>query len=53
MYDPCIPEALKMYESMTSRHTRELYFSKLVWKEIVRDGELIQVVPCLEMEFKF
>lgn len=53
MYDPCIPEALKMYEHMTSRHVRELYFSKLVWKEIERDGELIQVVPCLEMEFKF
>jgi hypothetical protein len=58
MYDPCIPEALKMFEDMTTRHKRELYFSRLIWKEIEREGkngkmELIQLVPMLEMEFKF
>lgn len=53
MYDPCIPEALKMFEDMTTRHKRELYFSRLIWKEVERNGELIQLVPMLEMEFKF
>lgn len=53
MYNPMIYEALKMYETMTSKHVPELYFSRLVWKEIERDGVLIQIVPCLDMEFKF
>ena len=53
MYDPCVPEALKMFETMTSKHARELYHSRLIWEQIERDGELIQLVPRLELEFKF
>ena len=54
MYNPRFKEALKMYEDMTSRHVEELYTSKLIWKEIKDpDGYIIQIVPVVDMTFKF
>jgi len=54
MWDPCIPEALKMFEDMTTKHTRALYKSTLVWKEYKDEaGEVIQLVPVVDMTFKF
>lgn len=54
MYDPCVPEALKMYAYMTSKHSRELYRSKLVWIDYKdEDGTIIQTVPTLDLLFKF
>jgi len=54
MYDPCIPEALDMFRDMTTKHKRELYRSQLIWKEYkAEDGTLIQLVPMLDLEFKF
>lgn len=53
MYDPCIPEGLKAFDDMTNKHKRELKRAKLEWKEIERDGILIQIVPVLVLDFKF
>jgi len=54
MYDPCIPEALDMFRDMTSKHKRELYRSQLIWTQIKDEGGfIIQLVPSLDMEFKF
>ena len=55
MYDPCIPEALKMFDDMTTRHKRELLSAELNWELISYgpgDGEK-QLVPILVMDFKF
>ena len=54
MYDPCIPEALKMYEIMTSKHVREILQSKLIWIEVKDEyGIIEQLVPTLDITFKF
>lgn len=51
--DPCIPEALKMFEHMTSKHTRELACSELVWDKTYEDGELLLALPRLILTFKY
>jgi len=53
MYDPCIPEALKMFENMTQKHSRELLVSKLNWKFMEDSMGNEQLVPFLDLEFKF
>lgn len=52
--DPCIPEALSMFERMTSKHTRDLASSELKWFEVKdKTGELLQLVPLAILEFKW
>lgn len=53
MYDPMIPEAIQMYETMTSKHTRVLASSSLEWETIKDpDGYPVQVLPRVVLVFK-
>lgn len=54
MYDPCIPEYLKMYEFMVAKHARELLRARSFVHEVKsKSGEVIQAFPCVDLEFKF
>lgn len=52
-YDPCIPEAITAWETITNRHKREIFYSSLNWERIEVDGQLIQLLPIFVLEFKF
>jgi len=54
MWDPCIPEATEMFERMNKFHKREMYRSRLLWKE-VKDGNglVVQLVPVVDVLYKF
>ena len=54
MWDPCIPEVTEMFERMNNVHKRELYRSRIIWKTYSNpDGTLVQVVPVVDMLYKF
>lgn len=53
-YDPCVPEALEMFERMNNVHKREIYRSRLLWKPFKDEaGNFIQLVPVCDILYKF
>lgn len=54
MWDPCIPETTEMFERMNNVHKRELYRSRILWKEVKNEqGLTIQLLPVVDMLYKF
>lgn len=63
--DPCIPEALNAFEDMNGKHARHLARSMLnfwiitdigVWLAkdgLIYEGELCQIAPFIDLEFKY
>lgn len=54
MYNPHFNRAYSMVEQLTNRHAEELLRYKLTWFEHKdQDGEVYQLTPWLDVEFKF
>lgn len=53
MFDPCIPEVNDAFMHMNQVHKRELWRSRLLWKEIHDSkGMILQVVPVMDFLYK-
>jgi hypothetical protein len=53
MFDPCIPEVMEAFVEMNRVHKRELWRSRIIWREIKdSQGKIIQPVPVIDLLYK-